>query len=116
MNEPGCYTIVYGPIKKGVGWIGYWERKWNNEIIWETGWNVLPDYQGRGIATRAAKLVLEEIKQNHHHRSVHAFPAIDNPPSNAICRKAGFTLVGEVEVEYPKGNIMRCNDWRYEFL
>ena len=36
----------------------------------------------------------------------------NRPASNAICRKAGFTLVGETDIEYPPGSIMRCNEWR----
>jgi RimJ/RimL family protein N-acetyltransferase len=45
---------------------------------------------------------------------VHAFPSVENEPSNAICRKLGFTLVEEIEFEYPPGSLMRCNDWRLE--
>jgi hypothetical protein len=43
-----------------------------------------------------------------------AFPSIANAPSNAICRKLGFTLIEECEFEYPKGSFMRCNDWRLD--
>jgi RimJ/RimL family protein N-acetyltransferase len=45
---------------------------------------------------------------------VQAFPSGDNAPSNAICRKLGFTLVGSCEFEYPKGSAMQCNDWRLD--
>jgi RimJ/RimL family protein N-acetyltransferase len=45
---------------------------------------------------------------------VHAFPSPDNGASNAICRKAGFTLLGEVEFEFPKGRFVPCNDWYFE--
>jgi hypothetical protein len=44
--------------------------------------------------------------------AVHAFPSVDNPPSNGICRKVGFELLGEERFEYPKGHRMQCNDWR----
>jgi hypothetical protein len=33
-----------------------------------------------------------------------------------ICRKLGFTLVEEAELEYPPGNFMRCNDWRIDLF
>ncbi len=46
--------------------------------------------------------------------STHAYPSIDNPPSNAACRKAGFELLGEIDFEYPPGNPLRCNEWRIE--
>jgi hypothetical protein len=28
-----------------------------------------------------------------------------------VCRKAGFSLVGECDFEYPPGNLLRSNDW-----
>jgi hypothetical protein len=33
-------------------------------------------------------------------------------PSNGICRRVGFELLGEERFEYPKGHWMQCNDWR----
>jgi len=47
---------------------------------------------------------------------VHAFPSVDNPPSNAICRKLGFELLEAIDFEYPPGSggVLRCNDWRLD--
>ena len=45
------------------------------------------------------------------HSSLHAYPGVTNAASIALCRKAGFTLLGERDFEYPKGHWMRCNDW-----
>jgi len=65
--------------------------------------------------------VAERSDEQPHNQSpaggehaMHAFPAADHPASNAVCRKAGFTLCGETGFEYPPGTIMRCNDWRLE--
>jgi RimJ/RimL family protein N-acetyltransferase len=52
--------------------------------------------------------------EERRHASIHAYPNVDNAPSNAICRKAGFTLLGPAEFEYPKGHWMTCNDWALE--
>ena len=46
-------------------------------------------------------------------RARYAFPSVDNAPSNAVCRKTGFELLGEVGFEYPKGSWLRRNDWRF---
>jgi len=73
-----------------------------------------PPFQGRGIATAAARAVAEHARAQHQHKHLHAFPAVDHPASNAICRKAGFTLLGDIDFEYPPGSIMRCNDWQLE--
>ena len=47
---------------------------------------------------------------------MHAFPAVDNLASNAMCRKLGFTLLEEYEVEFPPGNLLRCNDWQLDLF
>ena len=95
-----------------VGSIGYWETTWREEQVYEMGWFVLPAFQGRGIATHAAKLLLEQARSDHRHQFMHAFPGADNPASNAICRKLGFSLIEACEVEYPKGHLMQANNWR----
>ena len=46
--------------------------------------------------------------------AVHAYPRVDNPASNAVCRKAGFTLVREVDFEVTPGNTLHTNDWVVE--
>ena len=105
------FVIVMGPERRAAGSIGYWEKAWQEQQVWETGWSVLPEFQGQGVATMATSLVVEQARGAGLHRFIHAFPSVDNAPSNAICRKAGFTLQGEFGFEYPLGNFMRCNDW-----
>ena len=48
------------------------------------------------------------------HGSVYAFPSVHNAPSNAVCRKAGFALLGECEFEHPPGSVIRGNEWRID--
>jgi RimJ/RimL family protein N-acetyltransferase len=97
-----------------VGSVGYWERIGPDELVWEIGWAVIPAYQGQGIATRATAEAIKRVRAEKRHRFVHAFPSVDNPPSNAICRKLGFQLLGEFDFEFPVGNPLRCNDWRLD--
>lgn len=112
---PGCmYVIMFGLDKAPAGSVGYWEKEWQGQIVWETGWSVLPEFQGQGIATRATAAVVAKARAEYIHRYLHAFPSIHNAPSNAICRKVGFTFRGEYDFEYPPGNPMRCNDWRLD--
>jgi RimJ/RimL family protein N-acetyltransferase len=114
LDSEGMFRIVLLPGGKVVGNVGYWERVWRGETVYETGWNVLPEYQGRGIAAAGGAAVLARVRREHRHRNVHAFPSIDNPASNAVCRKLGFVLAGECDFEYPHGHLMRCNDWRLD--
>lgn len=112
------FKVVDSETGEAVGSIGYWEREDGDELVYETGWAVLPEFQGRGIATEATALVIEEARAQKKHRWLWAYPGVENGPSNAICRKLGFELVDSEDFEYPKGsgNIMRCNDWRLDLL
>ena len=111
-ERPGSRQYAIVADGTGAGWIGYWEREWRGGTVFEIGWSVLPAFQGRGLASRATAEVLEVARADGAARVVHAFPSVDNGPSNGICRKLGFDLVEELEFEYPKGSVLRCNDWR----
>jgi hypothetical protein len=56
-------------------------------------------------------LLVEQLRASGIRRSLHAFPSLEHGSSNAVCRKAGFTLRGEYDFEYPPGNPLRSNDW-----
>ncbi|MHB8807613.1 MAG: GNAT family N-acetyltransferase [Anaerolineaceae bacterium] len=110
------FVIVVGAHRVPAGSIGYWKRDWQGQQVWETGWSILPKYQGKGIATQATLLIVERVRTEHTHRYLHAYPSVENIPSNAICRKTGFSLLGEVDFEYPKDHWMLCNDWRMDLF
>jgi RimJ/RimL family protein N-acetyltransferase len=109
----GMFKIVLG--SEAVGSVGYWEREGAG---FETGWAVLPAFQGRGIASAATALAIKRAREERRHRFIHAYPSVENPASNAICRKLGFELLGEHDFEYPpgSGHVLRCSDWRLELF
>ena len=117
-ERPGSkqFKVVDETTGEGVGWVGYWEREWRGDQVYEIGWAVIPAFQGRGLAAAATREVIALARAERTHRFVHAYPAVDNTPSNAICRKLGFTLLGSSEFEYPKGHFMECNDWRLDLF
>ncbi|WP_282693131.1 GNAT family N-acetyltransferase [Streptomyces sp. CC208A] len=106
--------IVLLPEERALGNIGLWVSTWQDEPVYETGWAVLPGFQGRGVATLAARAVAERARAAGLHRHLYAFPSVENAASNAVCRKAGFDLLGEQDLEYPPGRPMRCNVWRLD--
>src|SRR4051812_15394044 len=108
------FKIVDVASSAGVGSVGYWTKMWRDEQVYEGGWMVVPEFQGRGIAAAATALAIELAKRDGKHRIMRAFPNVDNAPSNAICRKLGFELVGPCEFEFPKGHFTTCNDWRLD--
>ena len=105
------FKLVWGPAFEAVGGIGFWERTWRDQLIYEMGWFVLPAYQGRGIATKGCRSCCCPSASGTE-TSIHAcIPVVSNAASNAICRKLGFSLIEECDFEYPPGQLMRVNDW-----
>jgi RimJ/RimL family protein N-acetyltransferase len=78
----------------------------------EIGWMVLPEFQGRGIATTAVRMLLALAGEQERWGLVHAFPAVTNAPSNAVCRSAGFGFgfAGEQDTTFA-GRVFRTNHW-----
>ncbi|MFG1811650.1 GNAT family N-acetyltransferase [Streptomyces sp. NPDC049040] len=115
----GCmFAVLLGD--EMVGSIGYHRRDWQGEQIYETGWNVLPPYQGRGISAAAGTVLIATVREAARRpgspRHLHAFPSVENAPSNALCKRLGFTLLGACDFEYPvdSGSLIRSNDWRLD--
>ncbi|MCT9082745.1 GNAT family N-acetyltransferase [Streptomyces fulvoviolaceus] len=108
------YRVTLADGGETVGSVGFWERKWRDGTVWETGWGVLPEFQGRGLAALAARAVVEAARAEGRHRYLHAFPSVEHLASNSVCRRAGFMLLGQVDFEYPKGHWITSNDWRVD--
>jgi RimJ/RimL family protein N-acetyltransferase len=113
LGDKGCmFSVTLYPSLEQAGSVCYWHSVWNGEGIYEIGWSILPQFQRKGIGTAAAKLAIDAASAENKHKYIHAFPSINNPSSNAICRKLGFDFISECDFEYPKGSLMRCNNWR----
>jgi RimJ/RimL family protein N-acetyltransferase len=108
------FKIVDVASRDSVGSVGFWTKEWRDAQVYEIGWLVVPECQGRGVAGAATAQAIERAKRDDLHRLMHAFPNVDNAPSNAICRRLGFELLGASEFEFPKGHWMTCNDWRLD--
>lgn len=113
LGDKGCmFSITLYPCLEQVGSVCYWHSTWNGESIYEMGWGILPPFQGQGLGAAAVKLAIDAASTENKHEYIHAFPSISNLSSNAICRKLGFEFISECDFEYPKGSLMRCNNWR----
>ncbi len=108
------FKIVDVASGAAVGSVGFWTKEWRDERVYEIGWMVVPEFQGRRIATAATAQAIELAKRDDLYRFMHAFPNVDNAPSNAICRKLGFQLIEACDFEFPQGHFMTCNDWRLD--
>ncbi|MGI5215871.1 GNAT family N-acetyltransferase [Plantactinospora sp. CA-290183] len=84
-----------------------------HEGISEIGWMILPEFQGRGLASEAVRAVLDLAQADGRWGLIHAFPSTMNAPSNAICCSAGFSLVGQEETAFA-GHIFQTNHWVFD--
>ncbi|MFE3555584.1 GNAT family N-acetyltransferase [Streptomyces sp. NPDC059193] len=115
-REPAAgrmFRVVLEDTGESVGSVGFWEREWQGEPVYESGWGILPEFQGRGLAVAAVTAVLAYARTHGTRDTVHAFPGTDHAASNAVCRRAGFECLGEVAFEYPPGVPHPSFDWRY---
>lgn len=104
------FTVEMDPEGTAVGTICLWSDAIEGGHRSEAGWAILHEYQGRGIATEALRLLLARACEDGRWGDIHAFPGVSNGASNAVCRKAGFANVGEETVLYA-GRQLRCNHW-----
>ena len=105
------FTIVPDDSDERAGTVCVWSHDEDDEPINEIGWMVLPAFRGRGLASGAVRMVLERATAERRWDVIHAFPGVTNGPSNAICRKNGFAMLGERDIVYA-GRTLRCNHWR----
>jgi RimJ/RimL family protein N-acetyltransferase len=102
--------IVPDPEVGPVGSVVLWDSEVRGEPVSEVGWMVLPKHQGRGYASAALRMLLEQVRADGRWGDIHACPGVTNAASNALCRKFGFELVGRLDVTY-HGRPLRCNHW-----
>jgi RimJ/RimL family protein N-acetyltransferase len=109
--DAGDLWLVIEP-EPGVaaGTIGVWPTTQEGIDMFEVGWMVLPRFQRQGVATRALSLLIKRCRAEPRIDAVHAFPGASNIASNALCRRAGFTWIAEMEVLYGE-RPLRVNHW-----
>lgn len=111
--ESGGYFVITADGVP-VGTIGFAAARSGDAEAFEAGWAVLPEYQGRGVAAAALRILIDEAASRGGRRYLDAFSSVDNAASNALCRRVGFVHMGEQVVEFPEGCPRRCIHWRYD--
>lgn len=103
--------VIEDAAGASLGSIGYWRVDWRDEPALETGWFVRPEAQGRGVASKALALLIDDARAHRgDRRFLTAFPGVDNPASNGVCRRNGFALVGTKTEEF-RGADLTENEW-----
>ncbi|MGV2983644.1 GNAT family N-acetyltransferase [Microbacterium sp. AGC85] len=111
-GEARPFVIVDGT--ESVGAICFWKTTWRGVDVFEAGWFIVPESQGRGVGSAALSLVVDDARAfAGGRRLLVAFPDRANGPSNALCRKAGFELAGQRTEEF-RGAMLNMNEWVFD--
>ena len=92
----GYYAVEEKATGALIGRVGF-----TNQTGWpgfELGWTIAPEYQGRGYASEAARMLLpyafDVLDQPHVISLIHP----DNAPSRRVAEKLGQSIEGQTEV------------------
>jgi len=110
VEEDRLWFVVVEHGRRAAGWVCIWDHEGDDPVT-EIGWMIAPAFQGRGLASGAVRELLDRARADGRWPAIHAYPAVTNAASNAICRKVGFDLLAEGDFVY-QGRALRCNDWR----
>lgn len=113
INEGTCwwFKIIPDDVAAPGGLIGIWRSSWHGLSINEMGWMVLPEFQGRGLASRAGHEILLRAREERKFEVVHAFPGVGNISSNKICENLGFSLIDQCDIDY-QDRSLPANHWQ----
>ncbi len=93
--SPLACIIVGGAI---VGWIDYDSpRPWLADGEVNVGYNVFPEYRGRGYAIRALELLMRSLVDHPTVTTTTALIDPDNEASLGVILRAGFTRHDDVD-------------------
>ena len=116
-RQPGSrqYRIVEPETGEGVGWVGYWHREWRGSEVFEIGWAVAPEYQGRGLA-RGCNRAGDRDRPRRARAAVHARLSVGRQCALKRDLPAGSasSWPGPSTSSTRPGTPMRCNDWRLD--
>jgi RimJ/RimL family protein N-acetyltransferase len=104
------WFIVVTDDGEAAGEIGIWASERDGATVHETGWMLAREFHGRGLASAALAQLLDRARAEPRFEQLHAWPGVTNAPSNALCRKFGFELLGEEQVDY-RDRQLRVNHW-----
>jgi RimJ/RimL family protein N-acetyltransferase len=71
---------------------------------------LLPGRAGQGVGREALRLLGERARDDLGLAELHGFTAVTNAAGNAICRRLGWTVREETDLDY-EGRPLRCNHW-----
>lgn len=111
----GAFQYALEKLKESeddANWLGYLPiHKLDNKLIGsggykgkptiegevEIGYEIIPEYRNRGLATEMAKGLIDHALQNKKVKSIIAHTLAKKNPSTSVLEKCGFKKVEEIE-------------------
>lgn len=91
-NNQGIYWVItMKGDNKLIGTICFWNFDMENNIV-EMGYELLPEFQGKGIMTEAIKRVIDFGFQDMGAKAIAAVPSVDNIRSIVLLEKSNFKI------------------------
>ena len=101
------YLFVHAADKALIG-VGGFKGEADESGAVEIGYSLAPSYRGRGLATEAARGMIEYAFSHPHVTRVDAHTLPERNPSTTVLEKVGMKLVGPV-IDPEDGEVWR---WR----
>lgn len=108
MQTAGIFAIELDGVP--VGGVNWWPSEWKGEDTLETGWFVVPEAQGRGVAVAGVSAALDDARLRSDRRHVLAFPSTANLASNRLCARLDFERLGEEQLPY-RDTVLHVAAW-----
>lgn len=102
------YSISIGAEKAGIAAV--FRTPWAGGVIHEAGIMLLPARVAQGVGLEVLRLLGERARDELGLAELHGFTAVGNVGGNTICRRLGWSVREEVDLDY-EGRPLRCNHW-----
>lgn len=94
------FSIYQKELKECIGRIGI--RRRDGDSVWNIGYWMHPDFQGKGYMTESVKMIVEWGFTVLQAKIITSEHASWNEASGKVLQKAGFTYVGHLDCGFVK--------------
>lgn len=91
----GFWAVVHKETNQTIGWCGTWTLLEFEPGVMEIGYAIVKEFEGKGLATEAAKFALRYAFETRQALAVNAVATAENYGSHRIMQKLGMRFGGK---------------------
>jgi RimJ/RimL family protein N-acetyltransferase len=103
-------TVIVDGDPEPVGVVAIWRGEFEGEPIYEVGAMIRPSHHGSHVGATASLAIIDEFRAAGRAGELHCFTGIGNIAAERGARAAGFTPIGECDLDY-EGQPLRFVHW-----